>query len=62
MSFFVIAGAKDVLREAIEESRKRLEEIEVSCALSRRADLENQYLDSITLDELVRWIDALDRQ
>jgi S1-C subfamily serine protease/predicted esterase len=62
LAFFVIAGIKDPLKEAIEDGRKRLEELKFPVVYRESADLENQYLDALALDELVRWIDSLDRQ
>jgi predicted esterase len=62
LSFFVVAGAKDALKDAIEESRRRLEELKFPVLFKESPELDNQYLDPFTLDELVRWIDALDRQ
>jgi serine protease Do len=62
LAFFVVAGIKDALKEAIEEGRKRLEEWKYPVVFRESADLDSQYLDASTLDELVRWIDSLDRQ
>ncbi len=62
LSFFVITGIKDALKEAIEQSCKRLEELKFPVVYREQTELDNQYIDSSTLDELVRWIDALDRQ
>ncbi len=62
LSFFVITGIKDALKEAIEQSCKRLEELKFPVVYREQAELDNQYIDSSTLDELIRWIDALDRQ
>ena len=62
LAFFVIAGDKDALKDAIEESRTRLEALKFPVVFRGLAELDNRYLDAATLDELVRWIDALDRQ
>ena len=62
LAFFVVAGIKDALKEAIEDGRKRLEEWKYPVVYRESADLDSQYLDASTLDELVRWIDSLDRQ
>ena len=39
-----------------------LEEWKYPVVYRESADLDSQYLDASTLDELVRWIDSLDRQ
>jgi serine protease Do len=62
LAFFVVSGGKDALRDAIEESRLRLEELKFPVVFRGQAEFDNQYLDASTLDDLTRWIEALDRQ
>lgn len=62
LAFFLVAGGKDPLAPAIQETMTTLRERRFPVAFRELPDQGHQYLDADTLDELVRWIDALDRQ
>jgi predicted peptidase len=62
LAFFLVAGGKDPLRPAIAESKIKLSEFKYPVWYREIADMGHQYLDTDTLEELVRWIDSLDRQ
>jgi S1-C subfamily serine protease len=62
LSFYIVAGGKDPLVKDIADSRARLAEKKYPVIYREIADMGHQYLDRSTLDELVRWIDSLDRQ
>ena len=62
MQFFVIAGGKDPLVKDIAASKPKLAEKKYSVIYREIANMGHQYLDEDTLEELVRWIDSLDRQ
>jgi S1-C subfamily serine protease len=61
LSFYIIAGGKDPLAKAIAESKTKLVEGKYSVIYREIPDMGAQYLDLDTLEELVRWIDSLDR-
>ena len=61
LSFFLIAGDKDPLIKAIQESRDKLKEKRFPMIYREIKDFGKQYLDQKTLDELVVWLDSLDR-
>jgi S1-C subfamily serine protease/dienelactone hydrolase len=61
LSFFLVAGGKDPLKDAIKETKTKLAEYKYSALLRELPNLGHEYLDVPTLEELVRWIDALDR-
>ena len=61
LSFFVVAGAKDPLKDAVKETKDKLTEHKYPAIHREIPDMGHQYLNRKTLDELVRWIDALDR-
>jgi poly(3-hydroxybutyrate) depolymerase len=62
--FFLVAGGKDPLKDAIKESRAKLVDLKYAVVHREVAAIGHEYLDGAngqnTLDELVRWIDALD--
>jgi S1-C subfamily serine protease/predicted esterase len=62
LSFFLIVGSKDPLAEAMAETRSKLIEHRFPVRYREVPDRGHQYLDRASLHELVRWIDALDRQ
>jgi len=62
LQFFVTAGGKDPLVKEIQESKDKLTAGKFSAIYREVPDLGHQYLDARTLAELVRWLDALDRQ
>jgi S1-C subfamily serine protease/predicted esterase len=61
LSFFIVAGEKDPLAKAIAGSKKKLLDNKYPVILREIKDMGHQYLDLDTLEELVRWIDSLDR-
>jgi S1-C subfamily serine protease/dienelactone hydrolase len=65
LAFFLAVGGKDPLKGAVEESKKKLAEFKYPVVLRVVAEMGHQYLDGRsalpTFDEMVRWIDSLDR-
>ncbi len=61
LAFFLHAGGKDPLKDAVVESRTKLLDQKYPVAYREDKDAGHQYLDEKALDELVRWIDSLDR-
>jgi S1-C subfamily serine protease/poly(3-hydroxybutyrate) depolymerase len=65
LAFFLVAGAKDPLSKVIRESRAKLSDHKYPVIYREVPDMGHQYIDGKnglpTLEELVRWIDALDR-
>ena len=62
LSFFIAAGGKDPIVGAIQESRTKLAEHKFPVVYREIPERGQQYLDAGTLQELIRWIDSLDRQ
>jgi S1-C subfamily serine protease/predicted esterase len=61
LAFFLVAGAKDPLKEQIQETQAKLKEYKFSSIYTEIEDSGHEYLDFDTLKKLVRWIDSLDR-
>lgn len=61
LSFFIVAGDKDPLLKDIEETRDKLKEKRFPVIYRELKDFGKEYLDQKTLDELVVWLDSLDR-
>jgi S1-C subfamily serine protease len=65
LAFYLAVGAKDPLKESVEESKKKLAEFKYPVNLHVVPEMGHQYLDGRTalptFDEMVRWIDSLDR-
>ncbi|HJT76914.1 MAG TPA: PDZ domain-containing protein [Gemmataceae bacterium] len=61
VAFFLAVGGKDPLAKAVAETRDKLTGHKYSVVYREIANGGRQYLDEKTLDELVRWIDSLDR-
>lgn len=61
LSFFLVAGGKDPRAKAILETRNQLLNQKFSVVFEEVPDMGYQYLDAPRLQELVRWLDALDR-
>jgi len=57
-----VAGGKDPLRSGVLESKNRLAERKFPLIYKENPDMGHQYLDELTLGELIRWIDSLDWQ
>jgi poly(3-hydroxybutyrate) depolymerase len=61
LSFYIVAGEKDPLKDLIKDGQKKLADHKYSAAYREVKNMGQQYLDLPTLKELVRWIDSLDR-
>jgi predicted esterase len=61
LSFFVVAGAKDPLVKDIAEVQSKLTEKKLPVIYREVADMGKEYLDRKTFEEMIRWIDSLDR-
>jgi S1-C subfamily serine protease len=62
LSFFIVAGGKDPLAQAIAETKTKLADHKFPVVYREIPEMGNQYFDAVTLNELIRWIDSLDRQ
>src|SRR5262249_34026511 len=60
-SFYGVAGGKDPLGQVIAETKTQLAEAKYPVIYKEIPNMGHQYLDLKTLEELVRWIDSLDR-
>jgi serine protease Do len=63
LSFYLVAGGKDPLRDAVKESKGKLAEHKYPVIYREVEDMGHQYIRAgqKTMDELIRWIDSLDR-
>jgi S1-C subfamily serine protease len=61
LSFYLVAGGKDPLAKAVAETKDKLAEHKFPVVHRVIPNMGHQYLDLKTLEELVRWIDSLDR-
>ena len=61
LGFFVVAGAKDPLAKEIATIKDRLAEKKYPVTQREVAEMGKEYLDRKTFEELVRWIDSLDK-
>lgn len=64
LSFFIVVGDKDPILKSVQDGKGKLEEEKYSTVLRELKGKGHQYFDIRTLDtleELVRWIDSLDR-
>ena len=61
LSFFLIAGDKDPLLVQIKESNEKLREKKFPVMYREIKDFGKQYIDQTTLNELVIWLDTMDR-
>jgi S1-C subfamily serine protease len=61
LQFFIVAGGKDPLAKDISKGQKTLSEKKFPVMFREIAEMGKQYLDRKTLEELVRWIDSMDR-
>lgn len=61
LAFYIIAGGKDPLAKPIAETKDKLLEQKYPVIHREIPNMGHQYLDLKTLEELVRWIDSLDR-
>ena len=56
-----MAVGRDPLAKSVTESKTKLAENKFPVVYREIPNMGHQYLDEKTLDELVRWLDALDR-
>jgi serine protease Do len=61
LAFFIIAGGKDPMAKQIELSSKTLTDKKFPVNFRLIAEMGKEYLTKQVLEELVRWIDSLDR-
>jgi predicted esterase len=61
LAFFVVAGAKDPIAKDVAEIKTKLAEKRFPVIHREVADMGKEYLDRRTFEELIRWIDSLDR-
>jgi predicted esterase len=61
LAFFLVAGGKDPLKDGIKSTKEKLTEYKYSAIYREIPNMGHQYLNLDTLEELVRWIDSLDR-
>src|SRR5262249_31996968 len=65
LSFFLVAGGRDPLKAGIAATKARLTEHKYPVVHREVGPMGHEYLDGKngvpTLEELVRWIDSLDR-
>jgi predicted esterase len=62
LSFFIVAGGKDPLAPAIVETKTKLVERKFPVVYHEIPEMGHQYFDAVILNDLIRWIDSLDRQ
>jgi len=60
-AFFVVAGGKDPLAKEIAGVKPQLNEQKYPVTFREVAEMGKEYLDRRTFDELVRWVDSLDK-
>jgi S1-C subfamily serine protease/predicted esterase len=61
LAFFIVAGAKDPLLKEIAAIQPKLSEKKLPVIYREVADMGKEYLDRKTFEELIRWIDSLDK-
>ncbi len=61
LSFYIVAGGKDPLKDLIKDGQKKLTDYKYPAVYKEVKDMGQQYMDADTLKEVVRWIDSLDR-
>jgi S1-C subfamily serine protease/predicted esterase len=61
VSFFLTSGDRDPLVKAIAASQDKMVEHKIPSVYIEMKDMGRQYLNAQTLEEMVRWLDALDR-
>ncbi|HMC66726.1 MAG TPA: hypothetical protein VKI65_17455, partial [Gemmataceae bacterium] len=62
LAFFVAVGTKDPLLKGVAETRTKLVERKFAAAYREIPNTGQGYLDADTHDDLIHWIDSLDRQ
>jgi S1-C subfamily serine protease/predicted esterase len=61
LAFFVVAGGRDPLAKDIAGVKSQLAEQKYPATYREVAEMGKEYLDRKTFEELVRWIDSLDK-
>jgi S1-C subfamily serine protease/predicted esterase len=61
LSFFIVAGGRDPLAKEIAGVKSQLAEQKYASTYREVAEMGKEYLDRKTFEELVRWIDSLDK-
>ena len=61
LSFFLVVGEKDPLKDSVKATKEKLTEHKYPAVHREIEKMGHQYLNRKTLDEVVRWIDSLDR-
>jgi S1-C subfamily serine protease/predicted esterase len=61
LAFYVVAGGKDPLAKEIAAVKPQLTEQKYAVTYREVAEMGKEYLDRRAFDELVRWIDSLDK-
>jgi hypothetical protein len=61
LSFFLIAGDKDPLINEIKTTQEKLKEKKFPTIYREIKDFGKEYIDQKTLNELVIWLDTMDR-
>jgi len=61
LSFFLAVGEKDPVKDAVKDTETKLVSSKYPTIFRSIPNRGHQYLDLKTLEELVRWIDSLDR-
>lgn len=61
LAFFIVAGGKDPLAPDIKKSYQTLSDKKHPVIFRELPEMGREYLDRKTLEEIVRWIDTLDR-
>lgn len=65
LAVFLVVGGKDPIQPAVVQTRDRLAQLKYAVILREIAPLGHEYIDGKagvpTLEELIRWIDSLDR-
>jgi S1-C subfamily serine protease len=65
LSFFLVVGGKDPLKPAVGQTREKLAKFKYAVIEREVTNIGHEYIDGKaglpTLEELVRWVDSLDR-
>src|SRR5205085_5438362 len=61
LAFFIVAGGKDPLAPDIKKSQQALIEKKHPVIFREIPEMGREYLDRKTLEEILRWLDSLDR-
>jgi hypothetical protein len=65
LSFFLVVGGKDPAKVQVAATKEKLAKFKYPVIFREVANMGHQYIDgkigTPTLDELVRWVDSLDR-